>query len=71
MNETNEMMLKHDLDNRRSEEIAEAILNANADIQYIKIHDKEYWEKIRRTLRYVMLRSNVTPGKGGVIRVIC
>lgn len=40
----NEMMLKHDLDNRRSEEIAEAILNANADIVYTNIKGKDYAE---------------------------
>ena len=40
----NELLTKYDLDNKRSEDIVEALLNTNADIQYIQIHNKEYAE---------------------------
>lgn len=44
MAEINEMMMKFDIDNKRSEDIAEAVLNANADIKYTDIKGKDYAE---------------------------
>lgn len=40
----NELLTKYDLDNKRSEDIVEALQNTNADIKYIDVHGKDYAE---------------------------